>query len=184
VLARERLPLLELRPDRHPIEGQGWACVSYIPPREFRSPSYPNEELSRPLVKVRGVFRTRAEAEAHIKGHIQDVDSTIDVTVLPCFQWAGLDDDAVEDRAYMNADKRFDLGAMLREYHFNENHRISDTPSQRLATAIARQELAKEKGGEMPYDATLLPNIPPDASAPASAGLAGFPSEVTIMRQG
>jgi hypothetical protein len=180
-------PLLELRADQHPIEGQAWACVSYIPPREFRSPSYPNADLARPIVKVRGVFATRAAAEAHIQEHIKDVDPSIDVTVLPCFSWAGLDDDAVADREYMRSDnKQFDLGELIRGYLVNRNDQISETPGHRIAhaQAVQREYLARNK--DAAKDGTIARNVPFDASIlplPSDAQPAGGDSLRSAMFQ-
>jgi hypothetical protein len=156
-------PVIELSADTCRIQGQNWACVSYISPKEYRSRSYPNEDHKRPLIKIRGVFDTRQEADQFIRSKIQVIDGSTDVNLVPCFQWAGLDDDSVDEREYMGGDERCNLRELLDEYAANNNNKIYAVPQDRVREARKRQMDFARKGikdpQKMPFDARILPDL-------------------------
>lgn len=154
--------LVRLADDKTHFPHQKWCCVSYIRPDEYRSTHFPNEELKRPIIKVRGVFATRREAEVHIRQHIQALDPHVDVSLVPCGQWAGLEDDSVEDREYMDTfDNRENLRDAIMGYLENKNDQITAIPQDRVRAAAAASDTA--------YDASLIPSqmrLNGDASSP------------------
>lgn len=160
-------PVIKLDADKETlvIPDQLFACISYIPPHEFQSETYPNREFDRPLLKIRGVFSSKEQAEDHIKQKIQPVDNKIDVSIVPCFRWAGLEDDAVMDRHYMTTESS-DLSQYIREYFQNRNNVVYENPKERLLDA-KRHQLAYAKQGVMdtnklPFDIQLLPRLTTD----------------------
>lgn len=167
-------PVIELREDSEKIEGQNWACLSCIHPKEYKSRSYPNDDYKRPLIKVRGIFSSREEADQHIRNKIQPLDGSIDVMLVPCFRWSGLDDDDVKERAYMGGDERCKLKQLLNEYIENKNDQIFDVPQQRVYEARKmRSEAANGDTSKLPYDARIVPPLNNDGAlediTPASA---------------
>ena len=159
-------PIIELSEDVTQIPGQAWACVTCILPKEYRSRSFPNEDHKRPLIKVRGIFATREEADQHIRGKIQPLDGATDVNLVPCFKWAGLDDDSVDDREYMGSDDKCNLRELLDEYAANGNNKIYATPQDRVRQARQRQQECAKRGivdkAKMPFDARILPELTDD----------------------
>lgn len=138
---------------------QQWAVLSCIQPTEFRSPNYPNTDLTLPLIKFRGVFSSREAAETHIMERLVPIDGSIDVSLIPCFHWAGLDDDRVEDRHYAAASDRYNLNEVMQGYLANENDRIFDTPQERLMRAREKRSEMERNGvpdTALPYDARLI----------------------------
>ncbi len=115
-----RVPLIALEPDLYRVKDQAWALFSMIRPDEYKSMYHKNKQYQGYLIKFRGVFSTREEAEAHIKKLMQ-IDRHFDVHLVPAFTWSGIDDDCVEDRAY--ADEM--VGSILKGYFENENARMS-----------------------------------------------------------
>lgn len=164
-------PVVRLDADEFGDVAQSWAVISYIPPEEYNSRHYEHDEgTSRPLIKFRGVFASREEAEQHIRQRIQALDNSIDVSLIPCWTWAGLADDCVADREYMGVDERCDLNALVGEYHQNRNDTIAVTPQQRVADARERQLEFSRRGvaqEHMPFDARMVPP-PASATAPMS----------------
>lgn len=154
--------LIRLEEDAVRIPSQSWCCVSYITPKEYRSEHYPNENLQRPIIKVRGIFATRAEAETHIRQRIQMLDPNIDISLIPCWKWAGLEDDSVEDREYMDAvDSKTNLKETIVSYLENNNNVIMDR-GKRIERALS--------GGTNRYDASLVNRLKtPDALSIMSA---------------
>lgn len=148
-------PLIRLQEDQNKVPNQNWCCLSYITPKEFRSRHYPNENLKRPIVKVRGVFATRKEAEQHIRQRILHVDPKVDVSLVPCGKWTGLEDDAVEDREYMDSQhlpEKDNLRGTIQDYLKNRNDTFAETPVQRLERAM---DAVKAKEGDN-FDALLV----------------------------
>jgi hypothetical protein len=156
--------MLQLGADKSRIKGQAWACLSYISDSAFQNPKKPASfNLRRPIVKVRGVFPDIKQAEAFIRHEIQPRDNRIDVFVVPCFQWATLDDENIENQDYMDdgAVQGMTLRGLISEYRDNKNDRISETPQQRVRDAKKRQ-LEMIASGEIEHDSA---NLPPDVAA-------------------
>jgi hypothetical protein len=114
-----RVPLIALESDVYRLQGQNWAVFSLIKPEEYRSLKHKNGEYSGLLIKFRGVFASKEDAEAHIK-KILSVDKHFDVHLVPAFSWAGVEDDSLEDREYANEM----IGEIMKGYFENENRKI------------------------------------------------------------
>ena len=115
-----RVPMIALEPDLYRVKDQAWALFSMIRPDEYKAMHHKNREYHGFLIKFRGVFATREEAEAHIK-KLMMIDRHFDVHLVPAFTWSGIDDDCVEDRAY--ADEM--VGSILKGYFEQENTRMT-----------------------------------------------------------
>lgn len=114
-----RVPLIALESDVHRIPGQNWAVFSLIKPEEYRSLKHKNGEYSGLLIKFRGVFASKEDAEAHIK-KILSIDKHFDIHLVPAFSWAGVEDDSLDDREYANEM----IGEIMKGYFENENRKI------------------------------------------------------------
>mmetsp|Transcript_14973 Transcript_14973/g.42421 ORF Transcript_14973/g.42421 Transcript_14973/m.42421 type:complete len:592 (+) Transcript_14973:321-2096(+) len=163
--APPQLPLIRLADDTSRIEGQEFAVLSYIASRDYRSPSYPNREYKRPLVKVRGVFGSYEKAEQHLMHKVQPVDPHMDLLIVPCFRWAGLEDDVLEDRGYLTSNESVGaVASILHGYRSNGNDKLSDSPQDRLLAARARAAEALAKGASaqsLPHDLELVAHLVP-----------------------
>lgn len=114
-----RVPLIALESDVQRVAGQNWAVLSIIKPEEYKSLKHKNGNYSGLLIKFRGAFNTREEAESHIK-KVLKIDKHFDIHLVPAFTWAGVEDDCVEDREYANEM----IGEVMRGYFENENLKI------------------------------------------------------------
>lgn len=117
--AFSRVPLIALESDVQKVPGQNWAVLSIIKPEEYKSLKHKNGNYSGLLIKFRGAFNTREEAETHIK-KVLKIDKHFDIHLVPAFSWAGVEDDCVEDREYANEM----IGEIMRGYFENENLKI------------------------------------------------------------
>lgn len=157
-------PIIELQADDDSfrLNDQHFACVSYIQPHEYKSTTYPNANFTRPLIKIRGIFPTQQMAEDHIMNKILPTDRAIDVSVVPCWRWAGLEDDAVADRHYMDGLENDDLRKTIQDYCANKNNVITD-PKQRLQDAKNMQLEYARRGitnpARLPHDVAILPPL-------------------------
>lgn len=117
--ANARVPLIALEKDTYTIESQSWACFSIIKPEEYGKLKHGDNEYHSQLIKFRGAFKTRKEAEAHIH-RLMKADPHFDIHLIPSFQWSSIDDDNLEDREYANGV----IGEVLQGYFKNENNRM------------------------------------------------------------
>jgi hypothetical protein len=131
-----RVPMIALEPDVYRVPGQAWALFSMIRPEEYKAAHHKNRDYHGYLIKFRGVFATREEAEAHIK-KVMAIDRHFDVHLIPAFSWSGIDDDCVEDRQYANEM----VGSILKGYFEQENSRMIG-----IRERIANTEMADECG--------------------------------------
>lgn len=153
-------PIIEITEDAVKIPGQQWACISTIMPKDYKSRCFPNNDKQRPLIKIRGIFSSREDAEKHIRMSILALDSSIDVDLIPTFRWAGLEDDCVKEREYTNDD----INATIKGYFANNNDKHYTTPQDRVREARRRQEDGLLKLGmskaHLPFDAQIMPALP------------------------
>jgi hypothetical protein len=131
-----RVPMIALEPDVYRVPGQAWALFSMIRPEEYKAAHHKNREYHGYLIKFRGVFPTREEAEAHIR-KVMAIDRHFDVHLVPAFSWSGIDDDCVEDRQYANEM----VGSILKGYFEQENSRMLG-----IRERIANTEMSDERG--------------------------------------
>lgn len=161
----QRVPVIALEPDVYRLPGQSWAIFSMIRPEEYRAAHHQNREYHGYLIKFRGVFATRDEAEAHIKKLMQ-IDRHFDIHMVPAFSWAGIDDDCVEDRAYANEM----ISSVMKGFFENENARMS-----RLRDRIRDTEMHEEVGARSEEASRFFEEAQRaalGASAPVTSGAA------------
>lgn len=135
-----RVPMIALQSDTYKIPNQKFVCFSVIKPDEYRALHHGERQYTGFLIKFRGVFESREAADKHIR-RVMKTDPHFDVHLVPCFEWAGIEDDVVEEREY--ADEM--IGAMIKGYFEKENDkfrgiqaRIRDT--EKDASTCARSE--------------------------------------------
>lgn len=114
-----RVPLIALETDVYRVEGQNWACFSMIKPSEYGCLKHNGREYHGNLIKFRGVFETREEAERHIH-RLMKVDRHFDIHLVPAFQWANADDSDINDREYATDM----ISEVMKGYFKQENHRM------------------------------------------------------------
>ena len=114
-----RVPMIALQSDTYQVPEQKFVCFSVIKPDEYRALHHKNRQYTGFLIKFRGVFKSREEADKHIR-RVMKTDPHFDVHLVPCFEWAGIEDDVVEEREY--ADEM--IGSMIKGYFENENDKF------------------------------------------------------------
>lgn len=124
-----RVPMIALEDDLIKIKDQNFACFSVIRPEDYGVLHHKDKEYHGSLIKFRGVFRTREEAERHIKKTLK-IDKHFDIHLVPAFRWAGMGDDDAEENEY--ADQK--IANIMKGYFVNENNRIKDIRA-RIASA-------------------------------------------------
>lgn len=178
----EEGPLLQYTEDRIKIPGQAYACVSVIRPDEYKASAHRNDQYNGLVVKIRGVFSSLKEAEDHVALRIRRADSRIDVHIVPCFRWAGLEDDCMEECVYTNRD----VNELIHGYLRNENNKFKG--SERVAEARISRQRAIEQNldlSTLPYDAQIVTvkekegNIPPVPKSSSSSNAKD--SEETVV---
>lgn len=139
-----RVPMIALQSDTYKIPNQKFVCFSVIKPDEYRALHHGERKYTGFLIKFRGVFDSREAADKHIR-RVMKTDPHFDVHLVPCFEWAGIEDDVVEEREY--ADEM--IGQMIKGYFEKENDkfrgiqaRISNT--EKDASTCARSEEASK----------------------------------------
>lgn len=116
-----RVPIIALEDDIIKLPEQNFVCFSVIKPEDYGVLHHKDKDYKGSLIKFRGVFKTKAEAEKHIK-RIMKIDKHFDIHLVPAFRWAGIDDENLEDTDY--ADEH--IARIMKGYFINENNKIKD----------------------------------------------------------
>lgn len=114
-----RVPVIALEQDVFKIPGQNFACFSVIRPEDYGVLHHGDSSYKGFLIKFRGVFPSREEADKHIR-KVMGTDRNFDVHLVPCFQWSRMDDDTPEDREHLNST----IGDIMKGYFKEENNRM------------------------------------------------------------
>jgi hypothetical protein len=128
------------------VPGQAFALISFVTKTGNQRTAHDKIGL-----KIRGVFGTRPEAQAHIK-KLMRMDNLFDIWLVDMYKWLAVppNPDDTEDHEYQ---EEF-LSNMVKEY--KENHEQAKVHFQERKKAVMEQGL----------DANLLPSeiIPPPPS--------------------
>ena len=126
------------------VPGQRYALVSFV------SPDGRQKALNFGM-KIRGVFQSKEEAEAHVK-RIQGYDGTFDIFLLEMYKWCLIppDVDKIEDIKYQESYleqlvSNYQENQELAKQHFVERKRI--VKEQGLVADPDPVEVAGEAGG-------------------------------------
>ena len=111
---------IALEEDMYKIQDQNFVCFSVIKPENYGCLHHKDGSYKGSLIKFRGVFKTREEADKHIK-RVMKSDRHFDVHLVPAFTWAGMDDDMIEDREYADSA----IGDIIKGYFKEENNRMN-----------------------------------------------------------
>ena len=116
-----RVPVIALEPDMYQIDGQAYACFSVIKPEDYGALHHGDKPYKGFLIKFRGVFASREEADRHIR-KVMGADRHFDVHLVPCFQWAKMDEDDVSEREHTDET----ISGIMRGYFKEENKRMKN----------------------------------------------------------
>lgn len=133
-----------LKRDKLTVPGLAWACLSYVGNLDgnWVRPA-PGATHSEFLIKIRGAFGTREEAEEHAKA-LQEVDNLIDIYVVNLYEWLLLPPPSSADMENVNyQDERLD--AVMKGYRENQKH------AAMLFEKRKEDMIAEASGSEMPY---------------------------------
>lgn len=131
-----RVPLVALEEDMYRIPGQNFVCFSVIRPEDYKELHHESGRYSGSLIKFRGVFATREEADAHIR-KVMNVDRHFDIHLVPAFTWAAMDEDDLENREYVDEKVSeilkgyFEEERKRREHMHSRIKAVEDTPVTR-----------------------------------------------------
>lgn len=114
-----RVPMIALQEDIYKIPGQNFICFSVIKPEDYGALHHKDGSYKGSLIKFRGVFESREEADKHIR-KVMKSDRHFDVHLVPAFTWAGMDDDIIEDREYADSA----ISDIIKGYFQTENNRM------------------------------------------------------------
>lgn len=114
-----RVPVIALEPDMYQIDNQAYACFSVIKPEDYGVLHHGDKGYKGFLIKFRGVFPSREEADKHIR-KIMRIDRHFDVHLVPCFQWAKMDEDDCSEREHLDEN----IGEIMKGYFKQENDRM------------------------------------------------------------
>jgi len=92
------------------VPGQMYALVSFVSPTS-------NQKNDKMGMKIRGVFASQEEANAHVKKLMQ-FDGTVDIYLMEMYKWTLIppDADKIDDHVYQ---EEF-LNTMMQEYKKNQ----------------------------------------------------------------
>lgn len=114
-----RVPVIALEPDMYQIDNQAYACFSIIRPEDYGVLHHGDKGYKGFLIKFRGVFPNKEEADRHIR-KIMRIDRHFDVHLVPCFQWAKMDEDDCSEREHLDDN----IGEIMKGYFKQENDRM------------------------------------------------------------
>jgi hypothetical protein len=114
-----RVPIIALEEDIYKIPDQNFACFSVIRPEDYGALHHKEGDYKGSLIKFRGVFASREEADKHIR-KVMKADKHFDIHLVPCFTWAAMDDDSIENREYMDNN----IQEIIKGYFKEENNRM------------------------------------------------------------
>lgn len=116
-----RVPVIALEPDMYQIDGQAYACFSVIKPEDYGALHHGDKGYKGFLIKFRGVFPSREDADRHIR-KVMGTDRHFDVHLVPCFQWAKMDEDDVSEREHTDET----ISDIMKGYFKEENKRMKN----------------------------------------------------------
>jgi hypothetical protein len=135
-----RVPLVALGEDMHKVPGQAFVCFSVIRPEDYGVLHHKDGKTQgSTLIKFRGAFATREEADVHIR-KLMTADPHFDIHLIPCGHWSVLDDDASLENIEYAEDQ---ISQIMRSYFKRENDsKLS------LAERIEQDRAGEERGEE------------------------------------
>lgn len=166
-----RVPVIALEPDIYQIPEQKFACFSVIRPEDYGVLHHGDKSYKGFLIKFRGVFPDREEADKHIR-KIMKTDRHFDIHLVPCFQWSQMEDDNPEDREHIDTS----IGDIIKGYFKEENNRMKGirTRIRNTEESTGRSQEASEfYDSAMAADVPLLPDKPSNAKPVSLEQLAG-----------
>lgn len=119
------VPVNAIQDDAYKIKGQNFVCLSFIFSESYDTLHCGNRLYRGDLIKVRGVFKTRENADRYIKETLLKSDPHTKVYLARCFQWTTLEDDGDDDERTKESQQE-EVDGLLRGYFENENARLSD----------------------------------------------------------
>lgn len=161
-----RVPVIALESDPVQLPNQNYVCFSVIKPEDYRAMHYEKDSQKNSyngfLIKFRGVFKSKEEADKHIK-RIMALDKHFDVHLVPCFQWTGIDEEFVSDTEYANNV----ISDIMKGYFQRENDRFMSMRDRIALTEkpdVVRSEEATEFFQQSAEKRPMIEELPEDVS--------------------
>ena len=124
-----RVPVIALGEDLYKVPNQNFVCFSIIKPEDYGVLHHGEDKYTGSLIKFRGVFNTREEADKHIR-KVMKADPHFDVHLVPAGTWARTEDSSVGEREYVDSD----IADMMKGYFKEENNRMKGVSRRIQAT--------------------------------------------------
>lgn len=148
------------------VSGQTYALISVV--ADSTRQKGPDGILA---IKLRGVFATKEEAQAHVK-RLMKYDNEFDVYLVDMYKWLALppQNDAIDDHQYVLQDKLQELIQGHREAQahaaqlFAERKRL--IMERGLDSALTEEERLPEPTSELPKPEDFIP-VPESAAGPS-----------------
>lgn len=140
-----QIPLVALEEDFHKIPGQKYAVLSFIDASGYKGLRV-SGAISKPmhLIKMRGVFKTIAAAEAHVRT-CRKIDSHFDFHIIETHKWSTIG-------AHMASEQEWEddtVNNTMQEYFETEDEVISDMAHR---VAIAQQSSKDDRDVQQEED--------------------------------
>lgn len=135
------VPIIALEADVNRVPKQRFACVSVIKPDQYAALHHGERKYKGLLMKIRGVFETREQADSWIRERILPLDPHFDVHLIECHKWSGVEDDDINDREYADENIR----SIMTSY-FKDEHDKQLGLQTRIEIAKNLTERSKESG--------------------------------------
>lgn len=141
IYGKKQIPLIAMNPDEKRVPGQNIAVVSVVWPQQYSvAHARGGQRKYRGLLlKIRGVFETREEADKWIRECIFPSDPHFDVFMIKCHEWSGVEDDDVTEREYLDEG----IHSIMSDYFDEENNRNKEL-ADRIEYAKNKTKRSKE----------------------------------------
>ena len=133
-----------LAKDKVVVPGVSWACLSFVGNLDggWVRPAE-GAKHTEFMIKIRGAFGTKSEAEEHAK-ELQEMDSSVDIYVVNMYEWLLLPPPPVSEMTNVKyTDER--LQAIMDGYKENQKHAAQMFEKRKDDMA------AKPSGSKMPF---------------------------------
>ena len=133
-----------LAKDKVVVPGVSWACLSFVGNLDggWVRPAE-GAKHTEFMIKIRGAFGTKSEAEEHAK-ELQEIDSSVDIYVVNMYEWLLLPPPPVSEMTNVKyTDER--LQAIMDGYKENQKHAAQMFEKRKDDMA------AKPSGSKMPF---------------------------------
>lgn len=154
------------------VSGQNYALISFVSKNSRQKLETSGGDSEKIGIKIRGVFGTKEEAEAHVK-KLMKFDNAFDIYVTELYKWllAPPNTDEIEDQVYQedylnDMVKGYKEAQLLAKQQFEERKRL--IKEKGLEAALSKEERLPEPVEALPEPVQWIPDDPNQPSSSAA----------------